>query len=253
MLLLFAVSAVHAQADDAVENDKHSRRPRVSSQQCGLSTPFNVLADNGGIWLYRGSGSPREIFFHGGELSVDHKVMQISADDAQRLLEMENQTRALMPQVANLAQDVINLSYDAVGGVVEIMTGSGMNARKIERMRQRANDYVAGTLGKGRWDQDAFDGNFDNFVQKQAEEFEGSIKRHLLWQIFTGRADKIDARADKIGDELDVRLEDQSTAIEAKANALCTQVDALRQLQGALEFRHDGQPLQMLLPLENPR
>jgi len=253
-LLLLAVTCVaQAQADDAgkVDHDgKHDRRPQVSSRQCGLGTDFNVLADSGGIWLYRDSGVPREIFFHGGALSVDKQVRQVSAADAQRLWDMEREARVLMPQVAGVAHDVVDLSYDALGGVIEIMTGSWLNARKIERMRRRANIYVDSTLGKGRWDQSAFDGNFERYVQDQAEAFRGSIARHLLFQIFTGRADNIDARADTMGDALDAKLDARSETIEAKADALCAQVATLRQLQDTLEFRYQGQPLQMLAPLD---
>jgi hypothetical protein len=74
IVLLFAVFSPHARADQTDQRDAPRHHVQVSSHQCGLSTSFNVLADNGGIWLYRDSDSPREIFFHGGELSIDHKV-----------------------------------------------------------------------------------------------------------------------------------------------------------------------------------
>lgn len=244
-----------APADEAQQQPahagRHDRRPHVSSRQCGLGTDFNVLADSGGIWLYRDSGSPREIFFHGGELSVDRKLRPVSAADAQRLWQMESQARALMPKVAGLANDVVDLSYDALGGVIEIMTGSWLNARKIERMRTQAHGYVDGTLGKGRWEQDAFGGNFERYVQDQAEAFKASIARHLLFQIFTGRSEAIEERADHLYGELDTKLETRSEAIEAKAEALCDQVDQLRALQDALEFRYEGKPLELLEPIEN--
>ncbi|WP_234852805.1 DUF2884 family protein [Pseudoxanthomonas winnipegensis] len=235
---------------DPAQQGRHDRRPQVSSRQCGLGTDFNVLADSGGIWLYRDSGSPREIFFHGGELSVDRKLRPVSAADAQRLWQMESQARALMPKVAGLANEVVDLSYDALGGVIEIMTGSSFNARKIARMRTQAHGYVDGTLGKGRWEQDAFGGNFERYVEDQAEAFKGSIARHLLFQIFTGRSEAIEERADHLYGELDNKLETRSEAIEAQAEALCDQVDQLRALQDALEFRYEGKPLQLLEPIE---
>lgn len=187
LVLLLIASSVHARGqDDDASAGGHGHRVQLSSSRCSLSTPFNVLADSGGIWLYRADGLPREIFFHAGELSVDHQLQQISADDAQRLQAMETQARQLMPQVAAIAHDVIDLSYDALGGVVEVMTGSWLNARKIERLRKRASVYVDDTLGKGRWDQQAFDGNFERYVEQEAEAFKGSIGRHLMWQIMTG-------------------------------------------------------------------
>lgn len=238
-LILLAVAATGADAGE-------SRRPEVSSRQCGLSTPYNVLADTGGIWLYRDEGAPKEIFFHGGELSVDHRVQPVSAADAQRLRLLEAETRALMPQVADVARDVVDITYDALGGVVDVLTGSWLNARKIERKRGKALAYVDTTLGKGRWDQDAFGGNFGKYVEQEAEDFKGSIARHLLWQIATGRADAMDERADRVGDELDARLDARSEQIEAKADALCAQVRKLDELQQALEYRFDGQPLRLI-------
>lgn len=250
LVLLLVASSVHArgQADDASAGG-HGHRVQLSSSHCSLSTPFNVLADSGGIWLYRGDGLPREIFFHAGELSVDHQLQQISADDAQRLQAMETQARQLMPQVAGIAHDVIDLSYDALGGVVEVMTGSWLNARKIERLRTRASVYVDDTLGKGRWEQQAFDGNFERYVEQEAEAFKGSIGRHLMWQIMTGRADGIDQRAQAMDGQLDAKLDARAATIDVKADALCTQVQSLRRLQDALQYRYQGQPLQMLTPL----
>ncbi len=250
-LLLLATPAAHAQADDAGGNGKHDHRPQVSSHQCGLSTPFNVLADSGGIWLYRDDGSPREIFFHGGELSVDHKVQQIGAADAQRLWEMEKETRELMPQVTAVARDVVDITFDALGGAAQAITGDDQPPRKLRHQHEAVLKYVDGTLGTGRWDQEVFDEKFEARMEDAIESYAHGLVRSALWQVVTGRGDKMDDRADKLDDELDKRLDAQSDAIEAKADALCVQVDKLRKLQDALEFRYEGQPLQMLAPAED--
>ncbi|MET0548635.1 MAG: DUF2884 family protein [Xanthomonas sp.] len=252
--MLLAASGGSAWADqgDDSGSDKHEHRPQVSSRQCGLSTPFNVLADSGGIWLTRSDGEgPREIFFHAGQLSVDRQVQQIGDADAQRLLEMEREARALMPQVADLSHEVVDLSYDVLGSVVEMLTGSAGNARKIERLRKHASAYVDGTLGKGRWDQEAFDDSFEDYVQTQAESFVGSITRHVLWQVVTGRADAIGERAERMDAALDARLDARSKGIERKAEALCTRVARLDALQQALEYRYRGQPLRLLAATED--
>ncbi|MBB6368444.1 hypothetical protein FHR56_003623 [Xanthomonas sacchari] len=251
-LLLLAASSGPAWADQGDDGGKHDHRPQVSSRQCGLSTPFNVLADSGGIWLTRSGGDgPREIFFHAGKLSVDHRVQQVGDADAQRLLEMERETRALMPQVADLSHEVVDLSYDVLGSVVEMLTGSAGNARKIERLRTHANAYVDGTLGKGRWDQEAFDGRFEDYVETQAERFVGSITRHVLWQVMTGRGDAIGDRAERMDAALEARLDARSKGIETKAQALCARVVRLDQLQQALEYRYRGQPLRLLAASED--
>ncbi|AEQ97139.1 DUF2884 family protein [Xanthomonas oryzae pv. oryzicola] len=151
------------------------------------------------------------------------------------------------PLQLTLLLEVIDLSYDALGGVVEILTGSWLDARKIERLRRRASDDVDGTLGKGRWEQHAFDGNFERYVEQEADTFKGSIARHMMWQIATGRAKGINARAQAMDGQLDARLDTRARTIDTRAAALCGHVQTLRRLQDALAVRYQGQPLRLLM------
>lgn len=243
-LLLVAFGTAHAADPDAPTSG--SKAPALDSQECGLSTPFNVLVDAGGVWLYREQGSPKEIFFHGGELSVDRKVRQVSAADAARLWQMEDQARQLMPQVAGLARGVVDVTFDALSTVVAQITGSRRKAGKVEGHRKDALDYIDGTLGKGRWDQEVFDEGFDKRVEDAAEQMATMLGRSALWQVMTGRGDAMDQRADRMDEAFDARMEARSDALEAQARALCPLVQSLYTLQSQLEFRDQGQPLRMI-------
>jgi hypothetical protein len=231
-----------ARADDKVAT------PELTSHECGLSTPFNVQVDGGGIWLYRESGTPEEIFFHDGVLSVDHKVRAVSDADAQRLREMERNAQVLMPQVAGIARDSIDLTFDALHIVMREMTDSERKGNKVERYRTRALDQIDGSLGKGRWDQDVFGEAFERNVEEFARKMTGSITRSALWAVATGRADALDERSDRVDAEVDRMVDTRTAAIETKAHALCPQVESLRTLQDALEYRYHGAPLVMLAP-----
>ena len=46
--------------------------------------------------------------------------------------------------------------------------------------------------------------------------------------------------------ELEPKIEARARALEQHAQSLCTQVLALNQVQSALEFRYEGQPLRMM-------
>ncbi len=179
LLPLLWLVACAAQADTPT--------PQLSAQQCGISTSYDVLADTGGIWLRRKQGAPREIFFHGGELNVDHRPQPVSDADAQRLRALEHGTRALMPAVTAIARSVVDLSFDALGGVVQMLTGSARQARKVERLRGTALAQVEGTLGRGRWEQELFDARFEASVEHAAEALAGSLTRSVLWTVVTGR------------------------------------------------------------------
>ncbi|SEM10631.1 Protein of unknown function [Pseudoxanthomonas sp. GM95] len=247
LLSLCMVCAAHADEPTAQPNqDKAHHKVKLSSEQCGLSTPFNVLVDAGGVWLYRDQGLPKEIFFHGGELSVDRKVRPVSAADAQRLWQMESEARTLMPKVTDLARGMVDLTFDALSSVIDQITGSPRKARKVEPHRKAAMKYVDDTLGTGRWDQEIFDEGFEQRVESAAEQLSGMLARSVLWQVFTGRADAIDERADRMDADLDARMDAQGEVLEAKAKALCPQVEMLYALQDALEYRYEGQPLRMI-------
>lgn len=220
--------------------------PRLSSDQCEISTPYNVLVDTGGVWLYRDSGVPKEIFFHDGTLSVDRAVQIVSGADAARLRRLESGARTLMPQVTDVARESTGIAFDALAGVVEVMTGSARKVRQVERFRSDTLGYIDTTLGTGRWDQDVFGDGFESHIEAAAERMTGSLGRSVMWQVFTGRASRMEARAERMEADLDRKIEARSAALEAQADALCTHVRELQSIQASLEYRLDGQRLVML-------
>lgn len=221
-------------------------RPQLSSQQCGLSTPYNVLVDTGGVWLYRDEGSPKEVFFHDGELSVDKQVRAVSDADARRLRQLEYAAYQLMPEVAGIARDSVEVTFDALGGAVEIMTGSKRKARQLDSFRADTLDHVNRTLGMGRWDQDVFDETFEAKIEAAAESIAASMTRSVMWTVLTGGAGRIERRAEKMEAELERTMDIRAQAIEARADALCPRIEAIHALQAALEYRYNGQPLEFL-------
>lgn len=244
MLLVMAWAAVSAQASD----DPSS----LSAGRCAVSTPYNVLVDTGGVWLYRAQGRPREIFFHDGTLSVDRAVQTVSAADAQRLRQLETGARALMPEAAEVARQSAALAFDALSGVVESMTGSARQVREVERLHADTTAYIDRTLGRGRWDQDVFAAGLESRIEAAAERMGSRLGRSVMWQVVTGRASRMDARAERLDAELTRRIDSRSAALERRADGLCAQVQALHSLQAALDYRLDGARLVMLEPAPAP-
>lgn len=242
LLLGLAVAvAAPAHADDK------DAAPALSSRQCGVSTPYNVLVDSGGIWLRQPGQVPAEIFFHDGELNIDRKPVPVSAADAQRLRQLEWGTRQLVPAVAGLAGEVVDITFDAFSATVEILSGSKGKARQVARLRDDAHQYVHRTLGRGIWEQADFGDGFEQRVEQAAQSMADSLARGVMWSMFTGGAQRMEARANKVEAQLERTMETRAQALEAHAQSLCTQVLALDQLQQALEVRYQGQPLGMLV------
>jgi len=227
--------------------------PQLSSRQCGFSTPYDVVVDRTGVALMRSAGTPRTVFLHDGQLQVDGVAQPLGSADAQRLRQMELGAQALMPEVAGIARETVGITFDAFGGVVEAITGSRSKARKIDRHRDAALAHLDRTLGKGRWEQDAFDKTFEAEVGAAAEEMAGALTRGVLFAVFTGGADAMDKRTDAMEKDLERRMEARGKALEARADALCTQVAALDALQQQLDYRlPGGKRLQLLEQEQTP-
>ena len=242
VLVVLACAAVSAQASDDPAPSS------LSVERCAVSTPYNVLVDTGGVWLYRAQGRPREIFFHDGALSVDRAVQTVSTADAQRLRQLETGARALMPEAAEVARQSAGLAFDALSGVVESMTGSARQVREVERLHADTTAYIDRTLGRGRWDQDVFAAGLEARIEAAAERMGSRLGRSVMWQVVTGRASRMDARAERLDAELTRRIDARSAALDGRAEALCTQVRALQSLQAALDYRFENAPLVMLEP-----
>ena len=221
------------------------KAPELSADQCGVSTDYNVLIDGGGIWLRRDTLPMREIVFHDGQLSIDNRMQTVSPADAQRLRALEHGVRQLMPAVTGIADESVGITFDTLDAVYEALTGDA-NSRKVRKLRKEAERFVDTTIGSGRWEQELFDDGFEARVEAAAESLSRSMARSVLWTVFTGGEDKLDERTEKLDAELEQQLQGRIDALEQHARSLCTQVQALDRLQSALEFRFQGQPLQMM-------
>ncbi|HRN63042.1 MAG TPA: DUF2884 family protein, partial [Luteimonas sp.] len=167
--------------------------------------------------------------------------------DARRLRRLEAESRVLMPQVAGLARETVEITFDSLEGVVEAMTGSKRKARKLRSFRDDTLAHVDATLGTGRWDQDFFGEEFEARIEAAAESMASGIGRSVMWAVFTpGGADRLERRSEKMGAELERRLETRIDALEARADAMCAQVAVMQTLQDALEYRLDGRPLRLI-------
>lgn len=238
--LLWAAVALPAMAESGPDS-----MPSLHSDQCGITTGYDVLVDSGGVWLRHGAQAPHEVVFHDGELSLDGKMVDVSEADAARLRQLEAGARRLMPEVAGLARDVVGLTFDAVDGVVEVMTGN-KNTRKVRKVRREAQAWVDDSLGRGYWEQSTFGEGFEARVEEMAEALASSLTRSVLWQVFTGRAGAMERRAAGLEAELEQRMEARGQQLEAKAKALCPQVQALAEVHDALQVQFNGQPLRLL-------
>lgn len=246
LLLTLALAPVLAQAGD------HEKGINLSSDQCGFSTPFDVRIDAAGLELTRKDDRPRTVFMHDGALRVDGQPVQVSQADAERLRGIEATSRQMLPQIDLIARESVGISFDALAGAMEVVTGNTRKTKQLEGYRKRALAHLDQTLARGVWEQAAFEKQFEAEIEQAAEEMAGAMTRGVLWTVFTGGAGRMERRADELEEALDARIEARSKVLEAQAQALCGKVQTLDSLQRALDVRVQGQRLE-LMKLQAPK
>ena len=91
---------------------------QIHDGQCGYSTDFDVHITQDGINFWRDTGRPGKVVMHDGHLSVDGRDVVVSTDDAARLRDYETQVRSLLPEVAEIAREGVNIGFAAMRAVL---------------------------------------------------------------------------------------------------------------------------------------
>jgi len=225
----------------------------VHNEQCGYDSNYDIQVESAGIDFRRASGEPTDVFMHDGRLRVDGRPVAVSATDADRLRQYEQQTRELLPQMAGIAREAIGIGFDAMATVAATLGGSQHHRDKlVDRLnheRRAALRQLDTHLSASRWDTQGLDSAIEQPVTDAADELAHSVTGSVLWSVLTGRASEVEARADSIDQSIDKVMKQRSDQLEARAKAVCPRLKAMDQLQQQLGFRlPDGTPLQLISP-----
>ncbi|OCG81013.1 DUF2884 family protein, partial [Xanthomonas euvesicatoria] len=91
-----------------------------------------------------------------------------------------------------------------------------------------------------------FDERFEAKVEHAAEALAGSLTRSMMWTVMSGRAAQLERRGEQLDAQMQQQMQGRSDALQAQARTLCVQAQALYAVQQALEYRFNGERLQML-------
>jgi hypothetical protein len=226
----------------------------IGHDECGFRTDYDVRADDAGLAFSRAAGRPAEVLMHDGRLRVDGRDVAVSAADAARLRQYEDEVRALLPEMAGIAREGIDLGFDAMGTVVATFARSdGERARLVERLNARHREALAGLdrgLGHGVWKQHELDTAIGQGIEDAVRELVGSVTADAVKAALSGdesQAQALEARADSLDKSIDQAVDARADKLERRAEALCPRLSALEQLQRQFRFRlPDGSPLRLV-------
>jgi hypothetical protein len=238
-------------AGGAQASDMHGHH-----MQCSFNSDYDVQIKADGIAFRRDGDHPYEIFMHDGQLRVDGHAVAVSAQDAARLRSYEQQVRDLLPAMAGIARDGIDIGYSAMTTVAATLTDdSDERTRIMAKLRDRhavALQQIDVTLGHGFWKAGDSGETFGAAVEEAVADMVGSITGDVLKDALSNDPSKLaslEARTSSLETTLDKAVEQPANKLARRADALCPRLSQLEQLQEQFQFRlPDGERLKLLSP-----
>ncbi|GLQ95594.1 DUF2884 family protein [Dyella mobilis] len=224
--------------------------------QCNYSSDYDIQIQSDGLMFTRDSDHPRSIFMHDGQLRLDGRTVAVSRDDVVRLRQYEQQVRDLVPMMAGIARDGLDLGYAALTTVAATLDDNGDDrSEMLQSLRDRheeAVQQVDDTLGRGTWKAGDAGEIFNDNMQKTIAELVGRVTGNAVSDALSGDANRLaslQARANALDGTLDKAIDEPAEKLGQRAQGLCPRLASLEQLQRQFDFRLDGgERLQLLAP-----
>lgn len=227
---------------------------RIDHVDCGFDSSYDVTVLPEGIRFQREDGSPRQVFMHDGTLRVDGRMIAVSSADADNLRRFESELRTVLPQMARIAREGVDIGYDAVTTVAATLAADPdqqqslvdrLNASHAEALRR-----IDDTLGRGQWHHDALRTLIEGSVRDTVPTLVGTVTSEALKAALSGdRAQlaALQARADSLDKSIDKQVDARADRLQHQAEAMCPRLQDLDQLQQQWHFRlADGSALHLI-------
>lgn len=217
------------------------------------STPYDVDVTQAGLSFHRKDGTPSRVFLHDGALQVDGRNVAVSAADADALRRYEAGVRRLMPLVASVARDGIEMGYSAMTTVTMTFAEPDQRARILEKIRRKQAESLRSIdegVGSGHWSSDRMVETAAGSVSDSVGELVGSVTSSAVTAALSGDTAKVaalQAKSESLSKALDTEMGKRSKALDQRASAICPQMNDLADLQQGWRIRlPDGSPLQLM-------
>lgn len=248
-MISFAALLALAAAGAAPATDVHAHH-----LSCSYTSDYDVQIKPNGIAFTRDGGHPGDVFMHDGTLRVDGNDVTVSGADAARLREYEHELRDLLPAVAGIARDGVDIGYSALTTVVATLADNGdERTRLLHELRDRHDEavrHIDGTIGQGRWNAGEEGDVFGGDLQKTVADLVSSVTGDIVKDALSGDSNRLaslQARTDALDASIDKAVDAPAEKLGRRAGALCPHLSHLQQLQQQFQFRlPDGERLQLI-------
>jgi hypothetical protein len=213
---------------------------------CDVHSDYDFALTQKSLILTRKSGTPRTVLMRQGRLFVDDRWVAVGAADRERLAEYEKKARETMPLAARIGRDAATIAFTALG---EVAKGFSRDPERTEARLRDAREQLDRSLARSvsptRFNSADLGKGIGDAVGEAVPLLVGDIVGGALRAAFSGDTERLE-QLDQLDTRIDAIVEPRAKALERNAETLCRSMRALDVLDDALEYRHDGKPLDLL-------
>ncbi len=248
VLLLALFAALPVMADGVHFNsDLHHR--------CAMNIHSGIKLDRHTVTLTDQSG--QQWHLNKGELRLNDRFISLSSLEQQRVRELENDLREIVPRTAEITHEGLAMGKEAVTSAFAALLGPEDNSvARIKRKFSKLEDDVKKRVTANELPADKFDHNGDldllgdgaslgMTIGAATLEFLGDVVKAVFDKEY---AHEMEMRAKKMEQEIESRVEMHSKILDKKADALCEIIEHAHGLQSQLNDHPDVRTLRVLVP-----
>jgi hypothetical protein len=224
--------------------------------KCDVESRYDVEVDAERIGFSRKSSTSEpgaRIEFVAGGIVVDGRPLVLSAADRERARQFRDQVQALVPQVRQIASDGVEIAFTALDRVVAHLASESRRDElrgELDGLRVEALQAIATARSNDALDDEAFKQRIGSAVKRIVPVIAGEFAAQAISIAMSGdeaAAADIERRANQLGTDIEASVEGAAHELEARAAALCPQIEALDVIDNQFEWRlPDGSKVDLL-------
>ncbi len=229
---------------------------QAESLKCNFESDYEFSQQGRTLIFSRDAAPGKRIMIQDGRMVIDGKELKLAADDMARIAEFENETRLLIPQVKLVTKEAIDIAFTALIEVSRALNGE-QNNQTVKKL-QNAQLALHNSLNKnpalimnGDIDEKIIEPIVTDFVP----DVVAAAIKEALSLAFSGddaKAKAFEARMDKMGKEIETKVEARAKKLEPLAQAMCSRVRNMDKIEDGISVRLSNKQKINLLETKAP-
>jgi len=214
---------------------------------CDVESDYELHVTPRSLIMTRDQGTPDAVLMRQGRLFVDGKWVELSAADSKRIAQYERETRAVLPLARQIGRDAAEIAFTVLGEVAAgFSSDPALTRAELAKARARLDARLARSISANHFNSDHLGEGIGKTVAELLPSLIGDIVGGAVRAALTGDTARMQ-RMQHIDQDIEARVDPRARALERRAEALCQHMQALDEIDDALEYRlPDGRPLDLL-------